>query len=185
MYGWGPVDKPPYLTGGYSEYCYVMPICKTVRVPDELDSRVAASATCAFRTVVHAFEELGALKPTDTVVIQGTGPVGLYAFTAEPSDTITITLSSLGSTSLYLYTPDGVAPKASQPTIGKLNYTGRCSVGSPTSAGTTRPSNSSPTASSSPIPTESPTRSAPTARATGCNVCAIPSRSSGDARRLR
>lgn len=33
-------------------------------------------------------------------------------------------LVSLGSTSLYLYTPDGVAPKASQPTIGKLNYTG-------------------------------------------------------------
>jgi L-iditol 2-dehydrogenase len=79
MYGWGPCDVAPYLTGGYAEYCYVMPICKTVRVPDELDSRVAASATCAFRTVVHAFEELGALKPTDTVVVQGTGPVGLYA----------------------------------------------------------------------------------------------------------
>jgi hypothetical protein len=33
-------------------------------------------------------------------------------------------LVSLGSTALYLYTPDGVAPKASQPTIGKLTYTG-------------------------------------------------------------
>jgi threonine dehydrogenase-like Zn-dependent dehydrogenase len=79
MYGWGPADKHPYLTGGYAEYCYVMPICKTVKVPEGLDPRVAASATCAFRTMIHAYEDLGPIKPSDTVVIQGSGPVGLYA----------------------------------------------------------------------------------------------------------
>lgn len=79
LYGWGPSDVPPYLTGGFAEYCYVKPRCHTVLVPDGLPASIAASATCSFRTVVHAFEALGALRPTDTVVIQGAGPVGLYA----------------------------------------------------------------------------------------------------------
>jgi L-iditol 2-dehydrogenase len=78
MYGWGPADEHPYLTGGYAEFCYVMPICKTVKVPDELEARVAASATCALRTIIHAYEEIGTIRPTDTIVIQGSGPVGLY-----------------------------------------------------------------------------------------------------------
>lgn len=78
MYGWGPADKHPYLTGGYAEYAYVMPICKTVKVPEGLEPRVAASATCAFRTMIHAYEEAGMIRPTDTVVVQGSGPVGLY-----------------------------------------------------------------------------------------------------------
>lgn len=79
MYGWGPANEPPYLTGGFADYCYVMPKCKIVKVPDGVDSRVAASATCAFRTIIHGYEEIGRLHTSDTVVIQGTGPVGLYA----------------------------------------------------------------------------------------------------------
>lgn len=78
MYGWGPADKHPYLTGGFAEYCYVMPICKTVKVPDGLDPALAASSTCAFRTMIHAYEEAGMIRPSDTVVVQGSGPVGLY-----------------------------------------------------------------------------------------------------------
>ncbi|MGB8405599.1 MAG: zinc-binding dehydrogenase [Mycobacterium sp.] len=79
MYGWGPADVSPGLTGGFAEYAYVMPRCRVVKVPPELDPKVAASATCALRTAVHAFESIGPLRPSDTVVIQGTGPVGLYA----------------------------------------------------------------------------------------------------------
>lgn len=79
MYGWGPSDVHPYLTGGFAEYCYVKPRCRTVLVPPGLPLPLAASATCALRTVVHAFETLGALRSTDTVVVQGAGPVGLYA----------------------------------------------------------------------------------------------------------
>jgi D-arabinose 1-dehydrogenase-like Zn-dependent alcohol dehydrogenase len=78
-YGWGSAAEFPYLTGGYAEYCYVSPGCKTIKVPPSLDTAVAASATCAFRTVVHGYEALGSLLPTDSVVIQGSGPVGLYA----------------------------------------------------------------------------------------------------------
>jgi threonine dehydrogenase-like Zn-dependent dehydrogenase len=79
VYGFGPADQFPYLTGGFSEYVYVNPRSRVVQVPDSLDPAVASSATCAFRTVVHAFETVGQLRPTDTLVIQGSGAVGLYA----------------------------------------------------------------------------------------------------------
>lgn len=78
-YGYGPADQYPYLTGGFSEYVYALPQCKIVKVPDNLDPAVAASATCAFRTIVHAFERIGQLQTSDTVVIQGSGAVGLFA----------------------------------------------------------------------------------------------------------
>ena len=79
MYGWGPCDTPPYLTGGFSEYVYVRPACHVVRAPEALDARVVASATCALRTIVHGFERLGGLGVQDSVLILGCGPVGLYA----------------------------------------------------------------------------------------------------------
>ncbi|MCW2722517.1 MAG: 5-exo-alcohol dehydrogenase [Pseudonocardia sp.] len=79
MYGWGPADRSPYITGGFSEYAYVMPACSMVKVPEGLDPAVAASATCAFRTIIHGYEKIGRIETTDTVVIQGSGPVGLYA----------------------------------------------------------------------------------------------------------
>ena len=79
MYGWGSSDTAPYLTGGFSRYCYVRPRCRTVLVPESLPAPLAASATCALRTAIHAFEALGPLHSSDTVVIQGVGPVGLYA----------------------------------------------------------------------------------------------------------
>ncbi|MFC7661385.1 zinc-binding dehydrogenase [Pseudonocardia benzenivorans] len=79
MYGWGPADQAPYITGGFSEYAYVMPPCSMIKVPDGLDPAVAASATCAFRTIIHGYEKIGRIETTDTVVIQGSGPIGLYA----------------------------------------------------------------------------------------------------------
>ncbi|MBI4529165.1 MAG: zinc-binding dehydrogenase [Deltaproteobacteria bacterium] len=79
MYGWGSVREKPYLTGGFAEYVYVKPECHVVKVPDGVDSKVAASATCAFRTVIHNFERFGGLGIQDNVVILGCGPVGLYA----------------------------------------------------------------------------------------------------------
>ncbi|MEF2978917.1 zinc-binding dehydrogenase [Subtercola sp. YIM 133946] len=77
--GFGPLTSFPYLTGGFAEYCYVPPRSRAVLVPEGLSPALASSATCAFRTVVHAFETVGRLKPTDTIVIQGSGAVGLYA----------------------------------------------------------------------------------------------------------
>jgi threonine dehydrogenase-like Zn-dependent dehydrogenase len=48
-------------------------------VPDEVAAPLAASAACALRTVMHGFDLLGAIRSDETVLVQGAGPVGLYA----------------------------------------------------------------------------------------------------------
>lgn len=72
-------DQPPYLLGGCAEYHYVPAGCDIVRVPDEVSSPLAASAACALRTVMHGFERLDPLASHETVLVQGCGPVGLFA----------------------------------------------------------------------------------------------------------
>lgn len=78
-YGRVRCDKPPFLLGGCAQYHYFPPGCDIVRVPDDVSSPLAASAACALRTIMHAFEKLGKLGTHDTVLVQGAGPVGLYA----------------------------------------------------------------------------------------------------------
>lgn len=73
------IERPPHLLGGFSDYVYVLPESGRVRVPDDLESPLASMASCAFRSVIHAMDELGEIGRTDTVVIQGTGPLGLLA----------------------------------------------------------------------------------------------------------
>jgi D-arabinose 1-dehydrogenase-like Zn-dependent alcohol dehydrogenase len=76
------VTDSPYLMGGFSEYVYVFPKSGRLRVPDEVKSEWAAASSCAQRTVMNAFERLPKIEPWDTVVIQGTGPLGLFAVLA-------------------------------------------------------------------------------------------------------
>jgi threonine dehydrogenase-like Zn-dependent dehydrogenase len=79
MYGYGTCAEPPYLLGGFSEYAYVLPACAVLKVPEDLDRGLVAAATCSLRTVMHAFEAIGGVRPGDTVLVQGSGPVGLWA----------------------------------------------------------------------------------------------------------
>lgn len=72
-------DRPPYLVGAFSEYCYVFPNSGRVRVPDDVPTPWASAASCALRTVVHSFDRIGRIEPWETVVIQGSGPLGLFA----------------------------------------------------------------------------------------------------------
>jgi threonine dehydrogenase-like Zn-dependent dehydrogenase len=78
---WGhqKIDEYPYLLGGLAEYQYAPPASAVIRVPNEVSSPLAASAACALRTVMSGFERLGAIASHETVVIQGAGPLGLYA----------------------------------------------------------------------------------------------------------
>lgn len=78
-YGRERCDQPPYLLGGCAQHHYIPPHCDIIRVPEGVSSPLAASAACALRTVMHAFERLGALASHETVLVQGCGPVGLYA----------------------------------------------------------------------------------------------------------
>jgi threonine dehydrogenase-like Zn-dependent dehydrogenase len=72
-------DRHPYLLGSCAEYMYVPPPCQIIRVPDEVSSASAAASACAYRTVMHGFDRLGAIKSHETVVIQGSGPLGNFA----------------------------------------------------------------------------------------------------------
>lgn len=78
-YGRLPAAAFPHVTGGFAEYCYVFPEAGRVRVPDDVPDTWAAPASCALRTVVHVLEQVGTLHPHESVVVQGAGPLGLYA----------------------------------------------------------------------------------------------------------
>ncbi len=96
MNGWRSAEKYPFLSGGFADYCYVLPECRPVKVPDAVDSRVASSATCALRTVVHGFERLeafGGIGIQPSVVVLGTGPVGLYALAMSIASGAALTVS--------------------------------------------------------------------------------------------
>lgn len=71
--------KPPHIGGTFGEYAYVVPRAPRVRVPDAVPSSWASAASCALRSVVHAFGKLGPLDSSHTVVVQGSGAVGLFA----------------------------------------------------------------------------------------------------------
>lgn len=72
-------DVPPHFHGGFAEYAYVGGGAGRLRIPDDVASEWAAAASCALRTVVDATERLGRVDYSHAVVIQGAGPVGLFA----------------------------------------------------------------------------------------------------------
>ena len=78
-WGHNRCDEFPYLLGSVSEFMYVPPECLIIKVPDEVSSGSAAAAACAYRTVMHGYDMLGAIKDHETVVIQGSGPLGNFA----------------------------------------------------------------------------------------------------------
>ncbi|MEZ0603798.1 zinc-binding dehydrogenase [Paraburkholderia sp. IW21] len=73
------IEEAPYLLGGFSEYGYVLPQAGRLRVPDSVPNELASLSSCALRSVMNAFSQLGQIEPTETVVIQGAGPLGLLA----------------------------------------------------------------------------------------------------------
>lgn len=71
--------EPHKLLGGCADYQYFPPGGSFVRIPDEVSPRLAASAACALRTVIHAYEQLGQIDSHETVLVLGAGPLGLYS----------------------------------------------------------------------------------------------------------
>ncbi|UCG55267.1 MAG: zinc-binding dehydrogenase [Dehalococcoidia bacterium] len=69
----------PYLCGGYAEYSYLVPKTEVVKIPEELTNDEVVGVPCAFRTNVAAYENLGGYGLQDSVVIQGAGPISLFA----------------------------------------------------------------------------------------------------------
>jgi len=73
-----PCQEPPHFTGGFGQYATVWPKSGRLIVPSEVKTEWACAASCALRTVVNAFDRVGSIDYLDTVLIQGTGPLGLF-----------------------------------------------------------------------------------------------------------
>lgn len=78
-YGTSPCDSPPFLRGGYGEYVYLVPGASVVKIPAGVSWERAMLAVVGNRTILHGFERAGPPTASDTVVIQGSGPIGLAA----------------------------------------------------------------------------------------------------------
>jgi threonine dehydrogenase-like Zn-dependent dehydrogenase len=72
-------DQWPHLSGGWAEQIYLGPGSALFRLPDGMSADAVIALGCAGPTVVHGL--LGVLPPRvgDTVVVQGSGPVGIAA----------------------------------------------------------------------------------------------------------
>jgi threonine dehydrogenase-like Zn-dependent dehydrogenase len=81
-------EKPPHLWGGWAEYVYVdlgeLPGTKLYKLPDDMPLRLGALAepmTSCLRAFNRAVRTNG-FRWGDTVVIQGSGPIGILAVAA-------------------------------------------------------------------------------------------------------
>ncbi len=71
-------DEPPHLRGGYAESILLCAGTAIFRIPDTVPTESVIGAGCALVTAIHGIERTK-IAWGDTVVIQGTGPVGLAA----------------------------------------------------------------------------------------------------------
>ena len=75
--------NPPHFFGGFAEYSYAY-IVNLIKIPESVKYKAAAVYPCAGPTIIHALKlgglfEVDASKKVETVVIQGLGPVGMFA----------------------------------------------------------------------------------------------------------
>ncbi|MCG8558209.1 MAG: zinc-binding dehydrogenase [Hyphomicrobiales bacterium] len=81
-------DKAPHLWGGWAEHVYVdldmLPGTKIYKLPDDMPlllGSLSEPLTSCIRSVNRAIEA-GRFRWGDTVVVQGTGPIGILAIAA-------------------------------------------------------------------------------------------------------
>lgn len=78
----GSIETAPYLYGGYAEVNYT-PLTNLIKIPASIDPVVAATFACPGPTAIHACalaEKAGVdWKNVHVAVVQGLGPVGMFA----------------------------------------------------------------------------------------------------------
>jgi len=77
-YGHQRLDGDTPLSGGFAEYCYLVPGTPILRLPDDLPDATAVFANCSLATMCAAVRMAG-VQPGDAVLIQGAGLVGMCA----------------------------------------------------------------------------------------------------------
>jgi len=70
--------EEPYLNGCYADYIILSNNTDIFKIPDEIDPAVLVSASCSGATAAHCFDYIN-LKTGDVVLVQGPGPLGIFA----------------------------------------------------------------------------------------------------------
>ncbi|MGI0092339.1 MAG: zinc-binding dehydrogenase [Nitrososphaerales archaeon] len=78
-YGMTPNTERPYLRGGYGEYVHLMPRAGIVKITDKKLAEKGMLAVLGNATVSYGLEKAGGVNAGETIVIQGSGPIGLAA----------------------------------------------------------------------------------------------------------
>ncbi len=72
------LSEPPGLNGCYAEHLVLAATTDIFKIDDETDPAILVSASCSGATVAHAFDEHPFFYGS-SVLIQGPGPLGVYA----------------------------------------------------------------------------------------------------------
>ncbi len=72
-------DREPRLSGGWAEFIYLQPGSAVFKLPAGISAEQAIALGCAGPTAVHGVLEIVGIGVGETVVVQGSGPVGLAA----------------------------------------------------------------------------------------------------------
>ena len=75
--GQSPEDEP-HFSGTFATHYYLYPKQQFFKVPDTLPDDLAAGANCRFSQIYYGLDRLE-LQAGETLLIQGAGPMGLYA----------------------------------------------------------------------------------------------------------
>ncbi len=70
--------EPPYLTGNYAEFLPLDRRIDLFKIGADVDLDALVPASCSGATAAHAFD-LSEMESGDSVVIQGVGPLGIFA----------------------------------------------------------------------------------------------------------
>lgn len=71
-------SEPPFLTGNYAEYLLLVKETDLFKVEAEIDLAALVPASCSGATAAHALD-LSKIEPGDAVLVQGAGPLGIFA----------------------------------------------------------------------------------------------------------
>ena len=72
-------DEPPHLRGGFGQYLQLSATPWMLRVPDDVSNERALLSVIGNHTALNGIERIGGIDAADTVVVQGSGPIGMGA----------------------------------------------------------------------------------------------------------
>ena len=76
-YGMLRSDTAPHLRGGFGQYIQLSATPWLLRVPDDVSNERALLSVVGNHTALNGIDRIGGVNLADTVVVQGSGPIGM------------------------------------------------------------------------------------------------------------